>query len=74
MIEQINYAKQEQSNHTQWNIQPGSGTSKPHVLPLTAPMPVSILPQPCSPNYLEHDVPGIPPTPSHNTIIPKLII
>ena len=57
-----------QSQHN-GTIQPGTGTSKPHVLQLSAPVPVSILPQPCIPNYLEHDVPGISPMPSHNITI-----
>ena len=57
-----NHNTMEQSNRA-------TGTSMPHVLQLSAPVPVSILPQPCIPNYLEHDVPGISPMPSHNITI-----
>ena len=61
-MEQSNHITVEQSNRA-------TGTSMPHVLQLSAPVPVSILPQPCIPNYLEHDVPGISPMPSHNITI-----
>ena len=53
MIEQFSYARVEQSNHismeqSNW----ANGTSMPHVLQLSAPVPVSILPQPCNPTTL----------------------
>ena len=40
-----------QSQHN-GTIQPGTGTSKPRVLQLSAPVPVSILPQPRNPTTL----------------------
>ena len=53
MIEQINYAKMEQSNHnTMEQSNWATGTSKPHVLQLSTPVLVSILPQPCNPTTL----------------------
>ena len=68
-MEQSNRITMEQSNRA-------SGTSMPHVLQFSSPVPVSILPQPCNPNYFEHDVSGVAPTPNHNTtsIKPELII
>ena len=56
-MEQSNYITMELSNRA-------TGTSMPHVLLLSAPVPVSILPQLRNPNYFEHDVPGVAPTPS----------
>ena len=68
-MEQSNHITMEQSNRA-------TGTSMPHVIQLSAPVSVSILPQPCNPNYFEHDVPEVAPIPSHNTtrMKPELII
>ena len=70
MQELFSYARVEQSNHISMEqSNRANGMSMPHVLQLSALVPVSILPQPCIPNYLEHDVPGISPMPSHNITI-----
>ena len=55
-----------QSQHN-GTIQLGTGTSKPHVLQLSAPVPVSILPQLCTTAYFEHEPPGENTQPSHNS-------
>ena len=44
-----------------------TGTSMPYVLQLLAQVPVSILPQPCTVAYFEHEPRGENPKPSHNT-------
>ena len=68
MIEQFTYARMEQSIHiTMEQSNRANGTSMPHVLQLSAPVPVSILPQPQIPIYFEYEPPYVCPTPSHNT-------
>ena len=58
MTEQFSYARVEQSNDISMEqSNRANGTSMPHVLQLSAPVPVSIWPQPQIPIYLEYEPP-----------------